>query len=80
MARDTAALLTAAAHGPLNAWAFVAPSDFGVGLWARDALHAGQALGRRLGHEELRLHAPIALRQGDAAQAARRLRKFQGWL
>ena len=46
MARDTAALLTAIAHGPLNAWCFVAPSDFGLGLWARDALHAGQARSR----------------------------------
>jgi len=45
MARDTAALLTAAAHGPLNAWSFVAPSDFGLGLWARAPLRRGQALG-----------------------------------
>ena len=44
MARDTAALLTAAAHGPLNAWSFVAPSDFGLGLWARAPLRRGQAV------------------------------------
>ena len=34
-ARATAALLTAAAHGPLNPWSFVAVSDFGLGLFAR---------------------------------------------
>ena len=31
----TAALLTAAAFGPMNAWSFVAPSDCGLGLFAR---------------------------------------------
>ena len=36
---------------------FVAPSDFGVGLWARDALHAGQALGEYNGPRlPLQLH------------------------
>ena len=49
MAKDTAALLTAAAHGPLSAWCFVAPSDFGLGLWAREALYPHQALGEYAG-------------------------------
>ena len=47
-ARDTAALLTACAHG-LNAWCFVAGSDCGLGLWARSGLVAGQALGQYAG-------------------------------
>ena len=34
-ARRTAALLTAAAYGPMNRAAFVAPCDCGLGLFAR---------------------------------------------
>ena len=45
IARDTAALLTAAALGPLTSCCFVGNSAFGLGLWARTALTAGQALG-----------------------------------
>ena len=41
-AKDTAALLTASAFGPMSAWAFVAPTDCGLGLHARVALQAGQ--------------------------------------
>ena len=44
-ARQTAALLTAAAYGPINAWCFVAPSTTGLGLWSRVALRAGQLVG-----------------------------------
>ena len=51
-ARATAALLTAAAYGPLNETAFVAPSSAppahtldGRGLYARVPLRAGQAIG-----------------------------------
>ena len=55
-ARDTAALLTACAHG-LNAWCFVAGSDCGLGLWARSGLVAGQALGQYAGPRlPLQLH------------------------
>ena len=41
-ARATAALLTASAFGPINAWGFVAPTDAGLGLHARVPLVAGQ--------------------------------------
>ena len=34
-ARGTAALLSAAAFGPMNAFSFVAPSDFDLALYAR---------------------------------------------
>ena len=44
-ARSTAALLTAAAYGPLNAWCFVGPANCGAGLFARVALRAQQAIG-----------------------------------
>ena len=44
-ARQTAAMLTAAAHGPTNAWCFVAPSTTDLGLHARVALRAGQLVG-----------------------------------
>ena len=50
-AKATAALLTAAAYGPMNEWAFVAPSDGapgrpgGLGLWARAGLQRGQLIG-----------------------------------
>ena len=44
-ARQTAALLTAAAYGPINAWCFVAPSTTGLGLWSRVALRVGQLVG-----------------------------------
>ena len=49
-ARYTAAELTASAYGPLNEWAFVAPSSAsagcldGLGLFARVSLRAGQAI------------------------------------
>ena len=49
-ARYTAAMLTASAYGPLNEWAFVAPSSAsagcldGLGLYARVSLRAGQAI------------------------------------
>ena len=49
IARDTAALLTAAALGPLTACCFVGDSAFGLGLWARTALTTGQALGAYAG-------------------------------
>jgi len=55
VARGTAALLTACAYGPVNEWAFVGPSSaanthrapmtFGLGLFARVPLRAGQAVG-----------------------------------
>ena len=41
----TAALLTAAAYGPVNAWGFVAPCDVGLGLFARVPLVPGQCIG-----------------------------------
>jgi hypothetical protein len=41
----TAALLTHTAFGPLNGWMFVAPSDSGLGVFARQKLCPGQALG-----------------------------------
>jgi hypothetical protein len=41
-AAATAALLTAVAYGPLNAWSFVHPCDCGLGLFARVALVPGQ--------------------------------------
>ena len=44
-ARSTAALLTAAAHGPLADWACTAPSDCGLGLFARTNLQRGQVVG-----------------------------------
>ena len=44
-ARETAALLTAASYGPMNSWSFVAPSDCGLGLFARVSLQSGQAVG-----------------------------------
>ena len=43
-AQSTAALLTAHATGPMNAWSFVAPSDFDLGLFARVPLRSGQAI------------------------------------
>ena len=42
-ARSTAALLTAHAYG-LGTWCFVAPSNCGLGLFARTPLCAGQAI------------------------------------
>lgn len=44
-ARSTAALLTAAAHGPVADWAVIAPSDCGMGLFARANLQIGQVVG-----------------------------------
>ena len=44
-ARSTAALLTAAAYGPLADWACTAPSDCGLGLFARTNLQRGQVVG-----------------------------------
>ena len=41
-ATSTAAMLTASAFGPMNAWSFVSPSDCGLGLYARVELHPGQ--------------------------------------
>jgi hypothetical protein len=41
----TAALLQHSAYGPMTAWLFVAPSDAGLGLFARSRLRSGQALG-----------------------------------
>lgn len=41
-AQAIAAQLTACAHGPMNAWSFVAPSDCGLGLFARVSLVANQ--------------------------------------
>ena len=43
VAADTAALLTAAAHG-LGDFCFVAPSEHGLGLWSREPLVRGQAV------------------------------------
>ena len=40
-AERTAAMLTASAYG-LSDWAFVAPTDCGLGLFARSPLQAGQ--------------------------------------
>ena len=44
LASSTAALLTASAFGPMNAWCFLSPSDFGLGLYARVDLLSGQAV------------------------------------
>ena len=44
-ARATAALLTSAAYGPMNAWSFISPSDCGLGLFARVALQTDQVIG-----------------------------------
>eukprot|EP00966_Prymnesium_polylepis_P050014 1158083-Prymnesium_polylepis.1 len=41
---DTAALMTAAAFGPMNAWSFIAPSNDGLGLFARVPLKPNQAI------------------------------------
>lgn len=41
-ANGVAEMLTAAAFGPVGAFAFVAPCDCGLGLYARSALRAGQ--------------------------------------
>ena len=41
-ATSTAALLTAAAFGPMNAWSFVGPCDSELGLFARVPLEPGQ--------------------------------------
>ena len=41
---ETAALLTASAYGPMNAWCFVMPSQHGCGLYARTGLLPGQAI------------------------------------
>ena len=38
MARETAALLTATAFGPVSDFAFCAPSHCGLGVFAREAL------------------------------------------
>ena len=43
MARGCAAMLTASAFG-LDDWCFVAPSDCGLGLFARSALAKGQQI------------------------------------
>jgi len=81
MAKDTAALLTAAAHGPLSAWCFVAPSDFGLGLWAREALYPHQALGEYAGprlplsmHQRGEYVLGIASRQKGPAWQGQRFR------
>eukprot|EP00966_Prymnesium_polylepis_P145475 3359909-Prymnesium_polylepis.1 len=42
-ARETAALVTASAFG-VDAFCYVAPSDCGLGLFARSALRRGQAV------------------------------------
>ena len=44
-ALGTAALLTAAAFGPMGPWCFVSPSDDDLGLFARVDLGVGQAIG-----------------------------------
>ena len=44
-ALGTAALLTAAAFGPMGPWCFVSPSDDDLGLFARVDLVVGQAIG-----------------------------------
>jgi hypothetical protein len=58
LARDTAAVLTANAFG-LGEHCFVAPSDAGLGLFARSDLQKGQAVveywGPRLRLKELRI-------------------------
>ena len=41
----SAALLTAAAYGPMNRAAFVAPCDCGLGLFARIPLKRGDMIG-----------------------------------
>jgi hypothetical protein len=43
-AAGTAALLTAAAFGPLGVWTFIAPSNCGLGLFARASLKVGQCV------------------------------------
>ena len=42
VARDTAAMLTAMAYGPMGDFSFVAPSDLDLGLFARSTLKADQ--------------------------------------
>jgi len=49
MCATTVAALGAAAHGPSNAWSFVAPSMHGLGLFARAPLKAGQAISEYAG-------------------------------
>ena len=44
-ARSTAALLTAAAFGPIGAFSFIGPCDCGLGLFARVQLQGGQFIG-----------------------------------
>ena len=48
-AAGVARLLTAAAFGPMNAWSFVAPSDCGLGLFARVPLAGGQLISEYAG-------------------------------
>lgn len=59
LASSTAALLTACAYGPLNGFAFVAPSGTGLGCFARVRLQAGSTIGEIVGPRlPLRLFSP----------------------
>jgi len=60
----TAALLTASAYGPMNGFAFIAPAGEGLGVFARQRLLAGQAIGE-VGGPRLPVH-PF-LKQSDRA-------------
>ena len=66
-AAQTAALLTAAAHGPISQTAYVMPCGADLGLFARQALQPGQLVGeyggprmpsRMLRHASFALHVP----------------------
>ena len=57
-ALGTAALLTAAAFGPMGPWCFVSPSDDDLGLFARVDLVVGQAIGE-YGGPRLRPPPPV---------------------
>ena len=49
IASDTAALLTARAFGPMNGFAFLAPSSTGLGVFARVRLQPGSTIGEVCG-------------------------------
>ena len=70
MARGCAAMLTASAFG-LEDWCFVAPSDCGLGLFARSALAKGQQICEYVG-PRLPLQAIV---HGECARHTRRRRR-----
>eukprot|EP00966_Prymnesium_polylepis_P136334 3150120-Prymnesium_polylepis.1 len=82
-------MLTAAAFGPSNSWCFAAPSEHGIGLFARTRLRAGQGecagFQSRLPSEKLSACIPPGRHRGvrrpvAAAQAAGARRVHAGRL